>query len=91
MDSKAIKARLLDAVENQCGLLVDSLERLEIEIKVTTAVIVITLKPFRAEEDDENDVGKIIGRGGRNIDAMRTLLGAFTNRYGYRVHVEVVD
>jgi uncharacterized protein len=53
------------------------------------------------EEDDgtvvlelhvaEDDVGKIIGRGGRTIEAVRTVMRAGATREGLRVLVDVVD
>jgi predicted RNA-binding protein YlqC (UPF0109 family) len=39
----------------------------------------------------EPDVGRIIGRGGRNIDAIRALVRASGQRDQRRVHVELVD
>jgi predicted RNA-binding protein YlqC (UPF0109 family) len=39
----------------------------------------------------EPDVGKIIGRGGRNIEALRALVRAAGQREQRRVHVELVD
>lgn len=53
------------------------------------------------EEDDgtimlelsvaEDDVGKLIGRGGRTINALRTLIRASAVKHGRRVLVDVVD
>jgi predicted RNA-binding protein YlqC (UPF0109 family) len=53
------------------------------------------------EEDDgtlvleltvgEDDVGKVIGRGGRTIAAVRQLVRAAATRHGRRVLVDVVD
>ena len=53
------------------------------------------------EEDDgtivlelhvaEEDVGQVIGRGGRTINAVRALVRAATARHGRRVLVDVVD
>jgi predicted RNA-binding protein YlqC (UPF0109 family) len=53
------------------------------------------------EEDDgttvyevtvaEDDVGKIIGRGGRTVNALRAVVRAAAVREGRRVLVDVVD
>jgi predicted RNA-binding protein YlqC (UPF0109 family) len=53
------------------------------------------------EEDDgtlllelsvaEDDAGKVIGRGGRTIAAIRTVMKACATRHGHRVLVDVVD
>jgi predicted RNA-binding protein YlqC (UPF0109 family) len=53
------------------------------------------------EEDDgtivlelhvaEDDAGKVIGRGGRTVSALRTVLKASSVREGRRVLVDVVD
>jgi uncharacterized protein len=53
------------------------------------------------EEDDgttvlelhvaEDDAGKVIGRGGRTVAALRTLMKACAVKHGQRVLVDVVD
>jgi uncharacterized protein len=53
------------------------------------------------EEDDgtlvlevhvaEDDTGKVIGRGGRTVAALRTVMKAASTRDGRRVYVDVVD
>lgn len=39
----------------------------------------------------EKDVGKVIGRSGKTVGAMRTLLGAIAARDGRRAMLEVVE
>jgi predicted RNA-binding protein YlqC (UPF0109 family) len=39
----------------------------------------------------EDDVGKVIGRNGRTINALRTVVRASSARSGRRVLVDVVD
>ena len=39
----------------------------------------------------EDDAGKVIGRGGRTISALRTVVKASSVREGRRVLVDVVD
>ena len=53
------------------------------------------------EEDDgtlvyelsvaEDDVGKVIGRHGRTVNALRTVMRACATRHGRRVLVDVLD
>jgi len=39
----------------------------------------------------QKDVGKVIGRSGKTVGAMRTLLGAISAREGRRAMLEVVE
>jgi predicted RNA-binding protein YlqC (UPF0109 family) len=39
----------------------------------------------------ENDIGKVIGKGGRIARALRTVVKASAVQSGRRVHVEVAD
>jgi predicted RNA-binding protein YlqC (UPF0109 family) len=38
-----------------------------------------------------SDIGKVIGRDGRTVNAMRTLLAAAAQRKGERAKLEIVD
>jgi predicted RNA-binding protein YlqC (UPF0109 family) len=59
----------------------------------------VSVEPF--EEDDgtvvlelrvaEDDAGKVIGRGGRTVAALRTVVKAAAVRHDRRVLVDVVD
>jgi uncharacterized protein len=40
---------------------------------------------------NQKDVGKVIGRSGKTVSAMRTLLGAIAARDGRRAMLEVVE
>ena len=40
---------------------------------------------------DEDDVGKVIGRNGRTVNALRTVVRACSVKQGRRVLVDVVD
>ncbi len=42
-------------------------------------------------ELNRDDVGKIIGRSGHTIQAIRNLLSAAANRHGKRAQVEIVE
>lgn len=37
------------------------------------------------------DIGKVIGRDGRTVNALRTLLGAAAQKLGQKVRLEIVD
>ena len=39
----------------------------------------------------EDDVGKVIGRGGRTVNALRAVIRASSVKHGRRVLVDVVD
>ncbi len=42
-------------------------------------------------EVDEDDLGKVIGRGGKTARAMRALVGAMAPRTGKRTLVEILE
>jgi hypothetical protein len=46
---------------------------------------VIELRPAR------EDIGKIIGKKGRNAQAMRLILNAASAKFGKRVVLEIID
>ena len=76
---------LRDLVEIVAHALADEPQRVtvtEVEHHGTTLIEVSVAPP---------DVGKLIGRQGRTIAAMRTLAGAAAERSGRRVAVEVRD
>lgn len=37
------------------------------------------------------DVGKVIGRDGRTVNALRTLVNAAAQKHGQKVRVEILD
>lgn len=37
------------------------------------------------------DIGKVIGRDGRTVNALRTVLGAAAQKHGQKVRLEIVD
>ena len=39
----------------------------------------------------QDDVGKVIGRGGRTVGALRTVMRAVSTQSGHRVAVDVLD
>jgi len=73
------------AIETIAKALVDSPQRVsvtETEQRGVTLVEIAAAPP---------DVGKLIGRQGRTIQAMRTLAGIAGDRLGKKVTLEVLD
>ncbi|MBI3183122.1 MAG: KH domain-containing protein [Myxococcales bacterium] len=65
--------------------LVDKPEQVELRETAAEAGKVYELK-VAAE-----DIGKVIGRDGRTVNAMRTLLAAAAQRKGERARLEILD
>jgi predicted RNA-binding protein YlqC (UPF0109 family) len=40
---------------------------------------------------DQSDVGSIIGRGGKTIDSIRTVLRVFGSKHGERVNLRIIE
>jgi predicted RNA-binding protein YlqC (UPF0109 family) len=74
-----------DLVEIMAKALVDNPDQLDISEIAGSDSLVIELRPAR------EDIGKIIGKGGRNVQAMRTLLNAAAGKLGKRVVLEIID
>jgi predicted RNA-binding protein YlqC (UPF0109 family) len=65
--------------------LVDEPEKVEVEGRETDSRVDLTLRVAA------DDVGKVIGRGGRIVKAIRTVLKAASVKANKRVNVEVAD
>jgi predicted RNA-binding protein YlqC (UPF0109 family) len=65
--------------------LVDEPEKVEVEGRETDSRVELTLRVA------PDDVGKVIGRGGRIVKAIRTVLKAASVKANKRVNVEVAD
>ena len=65
--------------------LVDEPEKVEVEGKETDSRVDLTLRVA------QGDMGKVIGRGGRIIKAIRTVVKAASVKANKRVNVEVTD
>lgn len=74
-----------ELVEIMAKALVDNPDQLDVSEIIGSDSLVIELKPAR------EDIGKIIGKGGRNVQAMRTLLNAAAGKLGKRVVLEIID
>jgi predicted RNA-binding protein YlqC (UPF0109 family) len=65
--------------------LVDEPEKVEVEGRETDSRVELTLRVA------PDDVGRVIGRGGRIVKAIRTVMKAASVKANKRVNVEVAD
>ena len=79
----------MDRLQNLLVLLVrpivDDPDRVEVEASESDTRVDLELRVA------PDDVGKVIGRGGRTIRAIRTVVKAASVKVGKRVSVEVAD
>jgi predicted RNA-binding protein YlqC (UPF0109 family) len=79
----------LDRLQNLLVLLVrpivDDPDRVEVEASESDTRVDLQLRVA------PDDIGKVIGRGGRTIRAIRTVVKAASVKVGKRVNVEVAD
>jgi hypothetical protein len=74
-----------ELVEIMAKALVDNPDQLEVSEITGSDTLVIELRPA------SEDIGKIIGKKGRNVQAMRTLLNAAASKLRMRVVLEIID
>lgn len=65
--------------------LVDEPEEVEVEGRETDSRVDLTLRVA------QGDMGKVIGRGGRIVKAIRIVMKAASIKEGKRVNVEIAD
>ncbi len=65
--------------------LVDEPEKVEVEGRETDSRVDLTLRVA------QGDMGKVIGRGGRIVKAIRTVMKAASVKENKRVKVEIAD
>ncbi len=79
----------MDRLQNLLILLVrpivDEPDRVEVEASESDTRVELELRVA------PDDIGKVIGRGGRTIRAIRTVVKAASVKVGKRVNVEVAD
>ena len=79
----------MDRLQNLLVLLVrpivDDPDRVEVEASESDTRVDLELRVA------PDDIGKVIGRGGRTIRAIRTVVKAASVKVGKRVNVEVAD
>ena len=75
-----------DLLEYLARALVDKPDEVEVEgFEEDDGTVVLELNVA------DDDAGKVIGRGGRTVAALRTVMKAVATRDGHRVLVDVVD
>jgi len=72
-------------VDYICKALADKPEEVAVDEVLGESVIMLELKVA------DEDMGRIIGRGGRHINAMRTLARVLGGKMGKRISLELVD
>lgn len=65
--------------------LVDNPDRVSINEIGGTQTLILELKV------QKSDIGKIIGKNGKTINAIRTLLMSVASRNGLRVNLEIIE
>lgn len=74
-----------EMVEHIAKLIVDKPDEVKVNVLEGAQTTVIELKVAK------EDLGKVIGREGRNAKAIRTLLTAIGNRLRKRIHLEIIE
>ena len=74
---------LADLLLTMARAMVDSPGEIRVETTCGNRAVILTLVPA------PGDFGKVIGRGGANANAMRTVLGAAAGALGLRVTLEI--
>jgi uncharacterized protein len=74
-----------ELMENVAKALVDNPEKVVVQELKGRKTSVIELRVAK------EDVGKIIGKKGRNADALRTILGAAATKQGKTYVLEIID
>jgi len=72
-------------VENIAKALVDNPEKVKINMIESGKTIIIELSV------DKSDIGKIIGREGRIVTSIRTILNACYNENNKRIILDIID
>ena len=85
LDSKVTKEGLEDFVSFVSRSLVDNPEAVQVSTLEKDRLSVIQIRC------EKRDIGKIVGKSGKTIAAIRTLLSGAGGRIGLRMTVEVLD
>ncbi len=74
-----------EMVESIAKLIVDKPNEVKVNVLEGTQTNVIELRVAK------EDLGKVIGKEGRNAKAIRTLLNAIGNKINKRIHLEIIE
>jgi predicted RNA-binding protein YlqC (UPF0109 family) len=85
MDPPRPTVSLKEFVEHVIGRIIDKPEELEVEVVEGDRAVVIETRVAPI------DAGRVIGREGRTINALRTLVMAIAARSGKRAVLDVVE
>lgn len=76
---------ILGFVDYVVRALVDDSAAVKVELKKTNKIQIINISC------NKSDIGKVIGKGGKTIMAIRSLVSGAASRIGQQVSVEVLD
>jgi len=76
---------LKELIETMAKALVDNPERVKVSEIEGGMTSIIELRVAKA------DLGKVIGKQGRNVDAMRTILSATSTKVHKRAILEIIE
>lgn len=81
-----VDAELEDLLRRICGGLVDRPESLNIIAHATPQFLFFTIS---AVDPTDSDLGKVIGKGGANADAVRKILNAAAAKHKRRLNIHI--
>lgn len=84
MEENAVE-ELVELLHTLAAALVEDADTIEIEPEVEGNSVVLELRV------SEDDMGRVIGKGGRRAQAIRTIMKARASRLNCRVAVNIVD
>lgn len=85
MESTEMTERLRELLTQIVKQLVDNPDRVEIAVNVGATTVMFEIAAVKS------DVGKILGKRGRTIEAIRTIMMSAAGKIGKRVYVEVKE
>lgn len=80
-----LQDRISDFIERAARNLVDDKDAVKVGISQGEQTVIFELHVA------ERDLGKVIGKEGKNANAIRTIINAMATREGQRVVLEVIE